>query len=195
MLENPAWYTSYTPYQPEISQGRLEALLNFQTMISELTGMDIAGASLLDEPTAVAEAMTLLKRVGSKDSNIILIDQDTHPQILNVVKTRALPLGIEVRVEDVDQMEFKDAYAVVLSYPTSSGLIRNIGPIIKKAHQDDCLVAVTADLLSLTMLESPGQLGADVVTGSAQRFGVPMGFGGPHAGFIAVKKGLSLIHI
>lgn len=189
VLENPAWYTSYTPYQPEISQGRLEALLNFQTMISELTGMDIAGASLLDEPTAVAEAMTLLKRVGSKDSNVILIDQDTHPQILNVVKTRALPLGIEVRVEDVDQMEFKDAYAVVLSYPTSSGLIRNISLIIKKAHQDDCLVAVTADLLSLTMLESPGQLGADVVTGSAQRFGVPMGFGGPHAGFIAVKKG------
>ncbi|MFZ9308683.1 MAG: aminomethyl-transferring glycine dehydrogenase [Candidatus Nanopelagicales bacterium] len=189
VLENPAWYTSYTPYQPEISQGRLEALLNFQTMISELTGMDIAGASLLDEPTAVAEAMTLLKRVSSKDSNVILIDQDTHPQILNVVKTRALPLGIDVRVEDVEQMKFKDAYAVVLSYPTSSGLIRNIGPIIETAHQNDCMVAVTADLLSLTVLESPGQLGADVVTGSAQRFGVPMGFGGPHAGFIAVKKG------
>lgn len=189
VLENPAWYTSYTPYQPEISQGRLEALLNFQTMIADLTGMELAGASLLDEPTAVAEAMTLLKRVSDKDSSIILIDADTHPQILNVVKTRALPLGIHVKVQNVNEMQFDEAYAVVLSYPTSTGLVRDIKSFIQNAQAKGCLVAVTADLLALTIFESPGQLGADVVTGSAQRFGVPMGFGGPHAGFIAVKKG------
>lgn len=189
ILENPAWYTSYTPYQPEISQGRLEALLNFQTMIADLTGMDLAGASLLDEPTAVAEAMTLLKRVSEKDSDIILIDEDTHPQILNVVKTRALPLGIEVKVQNVNDMQFDEAYAVVVSYPTSTGLVRDIRSLVQHAHAHNCLVAVTADLLALTIFESPGELGADVVTGSAQRFGVPMGFGGPHAGFIAVKKG------
>lgn len=189
VLENPAWYTSYTPYQPEISQGRLEALLNFQTMIADLTGMELAGASLLDEPTAVAEAMTLLKRVNDKDSSIILIDADTHPQILNVVKTRALPLGIQVEVQNVNDMQFDEAYAVVFSYPTSTGLVRDIKSLIQKAQAKGCLVAVTADLLALTIFESPGLLGADVVTGSAQRFGVPMGFGGPHAGFIAVKKG------
>lgn len=189
ILENPAWYTSYTPYQPEISQGRLEALLNFQTMISDLTGMDLAGASLLDEPTAVAEAMTLLRRMSSKESDILLIDEDSHPQILNVVRTRALPLGIQIKVQSVQEMNFDEAYAVVLSYPTSTGLVRDIKPIIDSAHNKDCLVVVTADLLSLTILEAPGHLGADVVTGSAQRFGVPMGFGGPHAGFIAVKKG------
>lgn len=189
ILENPAWYTSYTPYQPEISQGRLEALLNFQTMIADLTGMDLAGASLLDEPTAVAEAMTLLKRVSNKDSNVLLIDADTHPQIINVVKTRALPLGISVVVKDVVEMNFEEAYAVVLSYPTSTGLVRDISTIIESAHKQDCLVAVTTDLLALTIFESPGLLGADAVTGSAQRFGVPLGFGGPHAGFIAVKKG------
>jgi glycine dehydrogenase len=189
ILENPAWYTSYTPYQPEISQGRLEALLNFQTMIADLTGMDLAGASLLDEPTAVAEAMTLLKRVSDKNSDIILVDEDTHPQILNVVKTRALPLGIEVKVQSISNMQFDEAYAVVFSYPTSTGLIRDIRTVIESAHANNCLVAVTADLLALTILESPGELGADVVTGSAQRFGVPMGFGGPHAGFIAVTKG------
>jgi glycine dehydrogenase len=189
ILENPAWYTSYTPYQPEISQGRLEALLNFQTMVADLTGMELAGASLLDEPTAVAEAMTLLKRMSKKDNANLLIDEDIHPQILNVVKTRALPLGINVVVSDIAQMNFDDAYAVVFSYPSSTGNIPALKPVIESAHLHDCLVAVTTDLLALTIFEDPGSLGADVVTGSAQRFGVPMGFGGPHAGFIAVRKG------
>jgi glycine dehydrogenase len=191
VLENPAWYTSYTPYQPEISQGRLEALLNFQTMITDLTGLDIAGASLLDEPTAAAEAMTLMMRQHKGDSKTLLIDRDTHPQTLNVIRTRALPLGIEVELVDVDaDVNFDSSFGLIVSYPTSSGVINNLKGLVEMAHQSNVLVCVITDLLALTILPSVASLGADIAVGSAQRFGVPMGFGGPHAGFMAVRNGL-----
>ena len=191
ITENPAWYTAYTPYQPEISQGRLEALLNFQTMITDLTGLDIASASLLDEATAAAEAMTLMRRQSKSESNVFVVDSDTHPQTLAVLNTRANPIGIEICVVDLDgDLSHPPAFGLLLSYPGSSGKIRNIESIIAKAHAADVLVGVTTDLLALTLLKSPGELGADIAVGSAQRFGVPMGFGGPHAGFMAVKNGL-----
>jgi glycine dehydrogenase len=191
ILENPAWYTAYTPYQPEISQGRLEALINFQTMIEDLTGLPIAGASLLDEPTAVAEAMTLSLRQGKKGASAILVDQDTHPQTLAVLHTRARPLGIDIRTWDAkDPLPPGDFAGVVISYPGSSGAIKNIGPILESIKSTGAMAIVTTDLLALTLIESPGSLGADIVVGSAQRFGVPMGFGGPHAGFMSVRSGL-----
>lgn len=191
ILENPAWYTAYTPYQPEISQGRLEALINFQTMIEDLTGLPVAGASLLDEPTAVAEAMTLALRQGKKGVNAILVDQDIHPQTLAVLQTRAKPLGVEVAIWDTqDLIPEGDFAGVVISYPGSSGNISNMGPIIDRVKATGAMAIVTTDLLSLTLIESPGSLGADIVVGSAQRFGVPMGFGGPHAGFMSVRSGL-----
>ena len=191
ILENPAWYTAYTPYQPEISQGRLEALINFQTMIEDLTGLPVAGASLLDEPTAVAEAMTLSIRQGKKGANAILVDQDTHPQTLAVLNTRANPLGIEIRMWDANEpIPAGDFAGVVVSYPGSSGEIKNLSPIIEGIKSIGAMAIVTTDLLALTLIESPGALGADIVVGSAQRFGVPMGFGGPHAGFMSVRSGL-----
>jgi glycine dehydrogenase len=191
ILENPAWYTAYTPYQPEISQGRLEALINFQTMIEDLTGLPVAGASLLDEPTAVAEAMTLALRQGKTNSNAILVDQDIHPQTLAVLMTRAKPLGVEVQTWNTQKsMPVGNFAGVVISYPGSSGNIGNIGPIIDEIKSTGAMAIVTTDLLSLTLIESPGSLGADIVVGSAQRFGVPMGFGGPHAGFMSVRSGL-----
>ena len=191
ITENPAWYTAYTPYQPEISQGRLEALLNFQTVITDLTGLDTASASLLDEATAAAEAMTLLRRSSKAESNTFLIDSDTHPQTLAVLQTRAEPLGITLAIVDLTSAEvLPDAYGILLSYPGSSGVVRDLGDITNRAHDAGMLVSVTTDLLALTLIEAPGQWGADVVVGSAQRFGVPMGFGGPHAGFMAVRKGL-----
>lgn len=191
ITENPAWYTAYTPYQPEISQGRLEALLNFQTMITDLTGLDIASASLLDESTAAAEAMTLMRRQSKKETNVFLVDGDTHPQTLAVLNTRANPLGIELSIIDVDKdLQLPEAFGVLLSYPGSSGKIRNLGGIIADAHAKDILVGVITDLLALTLLKSPGEMGADIAVGSSQRFGVPMAFGGPHAGFMAVKNGL-----
>ena len=191
VLENPAWYTAYTPYQPEISQGRLEALINFQTMIEDLTGLPVAGASLLDEPTAVAEAMTLSIRQGKKGANAILVDQDTHPQTLAVLNTRANPLGIEIRMWDANEpIPAGDFAGVVVSYPGSSGEIKNLSPIIEGIKSIGAMAIVTTDLLALTLIESPGALGADIVVGSAQRFGVPMGFGGPHAGFMSVRSGL-----
>ncbi len=191
ILENPAWYTAYTPYQPEISQGRLEALINFQTMIEDLTGLPVAGASLLDEPTAVAEAMNLSMRHGKKGAQAILVDSDTHPQTLAVLNTRAKPRGIEVQIWDTTQPIPEGEFAgVVISYPGSSGDIKNIAPIIESIKSIGALAIVTTDLLALTLIESPGALGADIVVGSAQRFGVPMGFGGPHAGFMSVRTGL-----
>ena len=191
ITENPAWYTAYTPYQPEISQGRLEALLNFQTMITDLTGLDIASASLLDESTAAAEAMTLMRRQSKSESNVFVVDSDTHPQTLAVLNTRAIPMGIELHLLDVDgNQDHPDAFGLLLSYPASSGKIRNIEGLIAKAHASNVLVGVTTDLLALTLIKSPGELGADIAVGSAQRFGVPMAFGGPHAGFMAVKSGL-----
>ena len=191
VLENPAWYTAYTPYQPEISQGRLEALLNFQTMICDLAGLDIASASLLDEPTAAAEAMTLMRRSSKSKSNRIFVDSDTHPQTLAVMRTRAVPLDIELIEHDFTTgVPVGDYFGILLSYPGSSGAIRDLRTAIAAAHEHEALAAVTTDLLALTVLESPGSMGADIAVGSAQRFGVPMGFGGPHAGFMSVRTGL-----
>ena len=194
VVESPAWYTAYTPYQPEISQGRLEALLNFQTMVADLTGMALANASLLDEATAAAEAMTLARRAakGVPDDAVFLVDADCHPQTIEVVRTRAEPIGLEVVVADLSTGYPTDrpAFGVLLPYPGSSGRVVDWSPVIEAAHAAGALVTVDADLLALCLLRSPGDLGADVVVGVAQRFGVPLGFGGPHAGFMAVREGL-----
>ena len=191
VLENPGWYTAYTPYQAEISQGRLEALLNFQTMVADLTGLPTAGASLLDEGTAAAEAMMLLRRAGTVDSPVFLVDADTHPQTVAVLATRAEPLGVELRTYDPTAPLPDDAfYGLLLSYPGSSGALRDHSAVIESAHARGALVAVTTDLLALTLLRPPGEIGADVVVGSSQRFGVPLGFGGPHAAFMSVRAGL-----
>ncbi len=187
ILENPAWYTAYTPYQPEISQGRLEALLNFQTMVSDLTGMDIANASMLDEATAVAEAMTLAKRAGRSRSSVIYVDADVLPQTRAVIETRAAPLGIEVRTLDCDEALAKDSFAVVLQYPGANGEIRDWREWVSSYKARGGMVIAAADILALTLLVPPGEWGADVVAGSTQRFGVPMGFGGPHAAYMATR--------
>ena len=191
ILENPAWYTAYTPYQPEISQGRLEALLNFQTMVCQITGLDVASASLLDEPTAAAEAMALMKRSSRSKSSRIIVDIDTHPQTLAVMGTRAAPAGLEIALHDFSTgMPVGEYYGILVSHPGSSGSLRDVAAIAAAAHEHDALLTVASDLLALQLLTSPGALGADVVIGSAQRFGVPMGFGGPHAGFMSVRRGL-----
>ena len=191
IIENPAWYTAYTPYQPEISQGRLEALLNFQTMVEDLTALPIAGSSLLDEPTAAAEAMGLALRTVPAGGNRILVDADTHPQTLAVLATRAEPIGAEILVVDLAAPLPQGPYAAVLiSYPGTSGRLWNPADVIAAAHADGALAVVITDLLALTMLTPPGELGADIAVGSAQRFGVPFGFGGPHAGFMSVRAGL-----
>jgi len=189
LLENPGWYTAYTPYQPEISQGRLEALINFQTMVMDLTGMALANASMLDEATAAAEAMTLARRVGKAKSDAFFVDRDCHPQTLAVVQTRAEALGIEVVVGDyASDLAGTDCFGVLLQYPASSGTIHDYRAIVEAAHADGALVIVAADLLALTLLTPPGEWGADIVVGSAQRFGVPMGFGGPHAAYFATRE-------
>ncbi|MBD0862693.1 aminomethyl-transferring glycine dehydrogenase [Gordonia sp. zg691] len=192
VLENPAWYTAYTPYQPEISQGRLEALLNFQTMVADLTGMEVAGASMLDEATAAAEAMTLMRRAGKSKSPRVVVDTDLFPQTRAVIDTRAEPLGIEV-VEAALHPDLPDNglpegdfFGVILQVPGASGRIIDAAPIIETAHDRGALVAVGGDLLALTLITPPGEQGADVCFGTTQRFGVPMGFGGPHAGYLAV---------
>jgi glycine dehydrogenase len=191
VLESPAWYTAYTPYQAEISQGRLEALLNFQTMVADLTGLATANASLLDEATAAAEAMTLMRRSNPRASSRIVVDADCLPQTIAVVQTRAEPLGITVDVADLSAgLPEGELFGVLLQYPGASGRIDDLRPAIGAAHERGALVAVAADLLALTLLESPGEQGADVVIGSSQRFGVPLGYGGPHAGFMAVRTGL-----
>src|SRR6478735_1472213 len=194
VLENPAWYTAYTPYQPEISQGRLEALLNFQTAVADLTGLDIANASMLDEATAAAEAMTLIRRTARAKSNRFVVDADTLPQTLAVVRTRAEPIGVEVVVADLSagaqELPVGDFFGLLLSYPGASGAVRDHRELIEAAHLRDARVVVATDLLALTLLTPPGEIGADVAVGSAQRFGVPIGFGGPHAGFIAVRAEL-----
>ncbi len=189
ILENPGWYTAYTPYQPEISQGRLEALINFQTAVCDLTAMDIANASLLDEATAAAEAMTLIKRVGRNKNNAFFVDQDLHPQTIEVVATRARPLGVDLVIGDPNtDLVPEEVFGALLSYPGSSGVITNIAPVIAHCHSAGALVAVATDLLASTLLMPAGELGADVVVGSSQRFGVPMMFGGPHAGFMATRN-------
>ena len=194
VLENPAWYTAYTPYQPEISQGRLEALLNFQTMVADLTGLPLAGASMLDEATAAAEAMTLARRVTGRGS-VFLADADCLPQVLSVLETRAEPLGIslvvgEVTAELIAAQPDGELFGVLLPYPGASGAVRDLAPLIAAAQARGALAAVAADLLAMTLLTPPGELGADVAVGTTQRFGVPLGYGGPHAGYIAVREGL-----
>jgi len=191
VLENPGWYTAYTPYQPEISQGRLEALLNFQTMVSDLTGMPLANASMLDEGTAAAEAMALALRVTRrKEPGAFVVDADALPQTIEVVRARALPLGVEVVLADLDEgLPEGEVFGVLAQYPGASGRIRDLRPVVEAAHARDAQVVVAADLLALTLLTPPGEFGADVVVGSAQRFGVPYGFGGPHAGYMAVRQG------
>jgi glycine cleavage system P protein (glycine dehydrogenase) len=191
VLEDPAWYTAYTPYQPEISQGRLEALLNFQTMVSDLTGMEIANASLLDEATAAAEAMAMFRRLNPNAGAVFLVDADCHPQTLDVIRTRAEPIGVEVVVVDattlVGSVDSGDVFGALLQYPGSSGAVRDLRAAIESLHARGALVGVASDLLALVLLTPPGEMGADAVVGSSQRFGVPLGFGGPHAAFFATR--------
>ncbi len=192
ILENPAWYTAYTPYQAEISQGRMEALINFQQMCADLTAMDIANASLLDEATAAAEAMTLAKRAARSKSNTFLVAGDTHPQTLEVLQTRATPLGLQVEIaRSTDEFHARlaagDYFGVLVQYPASSGWVADWEKDAEAIHAHDALFVVATDLLALTLLKAPGEMGADIVIGNTQRFGVPFGFGGPHAAFMACR--------
>ncbi|HEY3724730.1 MAG TPA: aminomethyl-transferring glycine dehydrogenase, partial [Acidimicrobiia bacterium] len=188
VLESPAWYTAYTPYQPEISQGRLEVLLNYQTMVADLTGMDLANASLLDEATAAAEAMAMCRRLAPKAGPSFFVDRDCHPQTIAVVQTRAEPLGLDVIVGDpATELPADGLFGALLQFPGSSGEVRDDTEIIERVHAQGALVTVATDLLALCLLRPPGAIGADVVVGSAQRFGVPLGYGGPHAAFLATR--------
>ena len=187
ILENPAWYTAYTPYQAEISQGRMEALINFQTMCADLTGMEIANASLLDEATAAAEAMTLAKRSAKSKSNVFFVSNGVHPQTLEVLRTRAEPMGIELTVGDDAEAATTDSFGVLLQYPNTFGAINDYKALAEAVHARSGLVAVATDLLALTLIAAPGEWGADIVIGNSQRFGVPFGFGGPHAAFMACR--------
>jgi glycine dehydrogenase len=187
VLENPAWYTAYTPYQPEISQGRLEAILNFQTMVTDLTGMDIANGSLLDEATAAAEAMAMAFKAHRGKGNIFRVDPDTHPQTINVLKTRAAPIGVTLEIAAVGTPFEANCFGALISYPGSTGEVRDIKPDIDAIQAAGGMAIIASDLLALCVLESPGSFGADIVLGSAQRFGVPFGYGGPHAAFFATK--------
>ncbi len=193
ILENPGWYTAYTPYQAEIAQGRLEALINFQTMVIELTGMEIANASLLDEATAAAEAMTMLydlRKGAKKKATTFFVDENTFPQTIDVLQTRAEPFGINLRIAPIEELDFSDEelYGMFLQYPDSNGHVKDIAPFIQKASENNLFTAVAADLLSLTLITPPGEMGADVVLGSTQRFGIPLGYGGPHAAYFATKE-------
>lgn len=191
VLESPAWYTAYTPYQPEISQGRLEALLNFQTMVADLAGLPTANASLLDEATAVAEAVTVMRRAAKGKSDVVLVDADVLPQSVAVLRTRCEAIGIEVVVADLSTgLPRDDAFGLVVQYPGASGVVADHRSLVHEARTCGTLVSVAADLLALTVLAPPGEWGADIVVGSSQRFGVPLGYGGPHAGFISVRDGL-----
>ena len=187
MLENPGWYTPYTPYQAEIAQGRLEALLSFQTMVSDLTGLEVANASLLDEGTAAAEAMTMAH--GLKENrNVFFVSAECHPQTIDVVQTRARALGIQVLVGSHETFRFSEqVFGALVQYPDTCGRIHDYNSFVEQAHAAGAMVAVAADLLSLTLLKPPGEFGADIALGSAQRFGVPMGYGGPHAAFFATR--------
>jgi glycine dehydrogenase len=191
ILENPAWYTAYTPYQPEISQGRLEALFNFQTMICDLTGLDVANASLLDEATAAAEAMALAERASNVQTKTFFVDHEVHPQTLAVLRTRAEPLGWKLQIGDpLTDLDKADVFGAILQYPGTTGIVRDFKPAIAALKAKGALAVVAADLLALTLLASPGELGADIAIGSAQRFGVPMGYGGPHAGYMSVRDAI-----
>jgi glycine dehydrogenase len=188
IFENPAWYTAYTPYQPEISQGRLEALLNFQTMITDLTGMEISNASLLDESTACAEAMTMGQRIAKSKSKAFFVDENCHPQNIDVIKTRAKPLDIEVIVASPDDLDPAAVFGAIFQYPGTYGHVRDFTDMIAKLHENKAVGIISADPLSLTLLKEPGAMGADIAVGSTQRFGVPMGYGGPHAAYMATKE-------
>ncbi|OJY25458.1 MAG: glycine dehydrogenase (aminomethyl-transferring) [Rhodobacterales bacterium 65-51] len=187
ILENPAWYTAYTPYQPEIAQGRLEALLNYQTMVADLTGLPVANASLLDEATAAAEAMAMAERVAKSKARAFFVDTHCHPQTIEVIRTRALPLGIEVIVADPEFLEPEKVFGAIFQYPGTWGNVRDLEPWIDRLHAAKAVAVVATDLLALMMLKAPGEMGADIAVGSAQRFGVPMGYGGPHAAFMSCK--------
>ena len=187
VLENPGWYTQYTPYQAEISQGRLEALLNFQTMVADLTGLDIANASLLDEATAAAEAMTMCHSLKD-ERNVFFVSENCHPQTIAVVQTRAKALGIEIVVGGHENFQFNEkVFGALVQYPDTFGAIHDYTGLVKQAHAAGALVTVATDLLALTLLKPPGEFGADIAVGSAQRFGVPLGYGGPHAAFFATR--------
>lgn len=191
ILENPAWYTAYTPYQPEIAQGRLEALLNFQTMVSDLTGLEIANASLLDEATAAAEAMTMAKRSSKSKAAAFFVDENCHPQTIEVIKTRAEPLGIEIIVADPEtELEPSKVFGAIFQYPGTYGRVRDFTPCIASLHEEKAIAIMAADILALCLLKSPGEMGADIAIGSTQRFGVPMGYGGPHAAYMATTDKL-----
>ncbi|NBC96708.1 MAG: aminomethyl-transferring glycine dehydrogenase, partial [Deinococcus-Thermus bacterium] len=190
VLENPAWYTAYTPYQPEIAQGRLEALLNFQTMVADLTGLEIANASLLDEATAAAEAMVMAERGAKSKAAAFFVDARCHPQTIAVVQTRAAPLGIEVIVGEADELEPERVFGALLQYPGTDGRLRDFTDEISALHAHKALAVVATDLLALTLIKEPGAMGADIAVGSAQRFGVPLGYGGPHAAFMACRETL-----
>ncbi|HAS6030692.1 TPA: aminomethyl-transferring glycine dehydrogenase [Vibrio vulnificus] len=188
VLENPGWYTAYTPYQPEISQGRLESLLNYQQMVMDLTGMDIANASLLDEATAAAEAMTLCQRAGKSKSKVFFVADDVHPQTIEVIKTRAKYFGFDIVIGNVDALPQTEAFGALLQYPSTTGEVRDLTDVIAQAQANKTLVSVATDLLASALVKPAGEMGADVVIGSAQRFGVPMGYGGPHAAFMATRE-------
>src|SRR6056297_1973283 len=190
IFENPAWYTAYTPYQPEISQGRLEALLNFQTMVSDLTGLEIANASLLDEATAAAEAMTMAQRVSKSKARAFFVDENCHPQNIAVMKTRAAPLGIEVIVGPPEALDAEAVFGAIFQYPGTHGELRDFSAEISALHAQKGLGIVIADPLALTLLKEPGAMGADIAVGSTQRFGVPVGYGGPHAAYIACRDSM-----
>ncbi|WP_435257867.1 aminomethyl-transferring glycine dehydrogenase [Thioclava sp. FR2] len=190
ILENPAWYTAYTPYQPEIAQGRLEALLNYQTMVADLTGLPVANASLLDEATAAAEAMTMAQRSAKSKANAFFVDRFCHPQTIAVIKTRALPLGIEIIEDMVENLDPSKVFGAIFQYPGSYGHVRDFSDQISALHEAKAIAVVATDLLALCMLKEPGAMGADIAVGSAQRFGVPMGYGGPHAAFMSCRDDL-----
>ena len=190
VFENPGWYTSYTPYQPEISQGRLEALINFQTMVSDLTAMELSNASLLDEATAAAEAMTLAKRSSKSKSDSFFVDENSFQNTINVLKTRAEPLGIKLIFGNPTDLSSHEVFGAFLQYPGSNGKITDMSQHIKSCHDQSALAVIGSDLLALTILKPPGEMGADIVIGSSQRFGVPLGCGGPHAAFMAVSDKL-----
>ncbi|MEO0999383.1 MAG: glycine dehydrogenase (aminomethyl-transferring), partial [Pseudomonadota bacterium] len=181
ILENPAWYTAYTPYQPEISQGRLEALLNYQTMVADLTGLEVAGASLLDEATAAAEAMAMAERVAKSKARAFFVDENCHPQTIAVIRTRAEPLGWEVIVGAPEALDPAAVFGAIFQYPGTLGHVRDFTREIAALHAEKAVAVVAADPMSLALLKPPGEMGADIAVGSTQRFGVPLGFGGPHA--------------
>ncbi|MEM6341885.1 MAG: glycine dehydrogenase, partial [Pseudomonadota bacterium] len=187
ILENPAWYTAYTPYQPEISQGRLEALLNFQTMVSDLTGLEVANASLLDEATACAEAMTMALRVAKSKARAFFVDKNCHPQNIALIQTRAAPLDIDVIVGDPSDLQADQVFGALFQYPGTYGHLRDFSDDIAALHAANAIGVISADPLSLTLLKEPGAMGADIAVGSTQRFGVPVGYGGPHAAYVATK--------